>query len=54
MIGVGEVPMFTRVSAGICVVMTALLLARGDWWMALIFFLAACMLIVRDSNARRA
>lgn len=46
--------MLTKVSAGICVVMTVLLVARGDWWMALIFFLAACMLIVRESNARRA
>lgn len=46
--------MFTKMSAGVCVVMTGLLMLRGDWLMALVFFLAACMLIVRDSNAREA
>lgn len=46
--------MFIKASAGICVVLTGLLILRGDWFMALLFFLVACMLIVRDSNARAA
>ncbi|MGQ0601040.1 MAG: hypothetical protein ACT4QE_05000 [Anaerolineales bacterium] len=46
--------MFTRVVAGVCVVMIALLWLRGDGFLAFVFFLAACMLIVRNSNVRRA
>ena len=46
--------MFTRVVAVACVLMMGLLWLRGDWFLAFVFFLAACMLIVRESNTRRA